>query len=118
MLDTNKKVTCFCQKKDSPGGKLEDAIQNVIKSDVSQNAKPDDFRTSIRASEPVSQISDLTTNAKRRQVAGTFYAAWPRRRHQLIATNISSTKVGGSGTAEFAPAPAPEWLPKFDFHTL
>jgi hypothetical protein len=43
MLDTNKKVTGFCQKKDAPGRELEAAAQNVITSDSCQNAKLGDF---------------------------------------------------------------------------
>jgi hypothetical protein len=47
-----------------------------------------------------------------------FYAARPRQRYQPAAANISSTKVDGSGMAEFAlaPEPLPAVWPKWARH--
>ena len=47
-----------------------------------------------------------------------FYAFLPRRRNQLVAANISSSNVAGSGTETFAlvPAPLPNGWPKWARH--
>ncbi len=70
----------------------------------------DEFRNVRRRRQPWSPelagyrflIGGLLVYPTRQRVAGTFYAAARRRRHTPATANISSTKVAGSGTEEFA----------------